>query len=117
MAKSKKADDVMPLALMEGKLRAPTDADLEASCPTLHRCLSPIWKDGKCVRQSGSLKVRLIGGYYQMTLSCPTEGVETSITLESLVGCLEALDERLQSPGCVWTPDFVEQKKARQARV
>lgn len=116
MAKKPKNDDV-PISVLAVSRQAPDDDALATACPTLYKCLVPIWKEGKCKRQSGSLRVRLIGGYYQVTLSCPTEGVETSLVTDTLVGIEGQLESRLRDPSCIWTPDFAAQKKSRQVRI
>lgn len=117
MAKAKKEQITGLPSLIAATKHAPTDHALSERCPTLHSLLQPVWKDGKCKRQSGSLRIRLIGGYYAVTLSCPTEGVETQIVLESLVDWLDAAEARLRDPGCIWTPDWESTKKTRQVRI
>lgn len=117
MASKKAENPATPVALAAMRRQAPDDAQAVEVWPTLLGCLLPVWVDGKCKRQAGSLRVRLIGGYYQVTLHCPTEGLETSLVVETLVGLLDALERRLNDPGCVWTPDFDSIKKTRQVRI
>lgn len=95
----------------------PTDDVLLASCPLTAEILWPKWKDGKCLRQSGSVRVRLVGGYYLITLHCPTEGVEATLTTDTLVDPLGQLEVALRNDTLVWLPDFERQKKTRQVRV
>lgn len=116
MAKKPPKDDV-PVSVIAASKRAPDDPGLAERCPTLYRCLISIWEGGKCKRQSATLGVRQIGGYYQITLRCPTEGVETSMVTDTLIDLVDQLEARLRDPACVWTPDFASQKKARQVRI
>lgn len=113
--KSDESKTPIPVAAM--RKQAPDDNLLKAKCPTLHQLLMPIWIDGKCKRQSASLRVRLVGGYYMVTLSCPTEGLETNVVTDSLVGLIELLEAKVSDPGCIWTPDFAAIKKTRQVRI
>lgn len=106
-----------PLPLLAMRKQSPDDAELEKQAPTLYSCLQPLWKEGKCKRASGSIRVRLVGGYYQITLSCPTEGLETSMVTDTLVDVIGQLEKRLNDPACIWTPDFSEQKKSRQVKI
>jgi len=110
-----KAQSALPAAAMSRQ--QPTDDNAVQNWPTLMSCLYPIWVDGKCKRQSGSLKIRLVGGYYVVTLSCPTEGMEASLTTDTLVDLFDALEARVSDPACVWTPDFAAVKRTRQIKI
>lgn len=113
----KPPEEKTPIPLAAMRRQAPEDALLEEQCPILYSCLQPVWTEGKCKRQSGALRIRLVGGYYQVTLACPTEGLETSLVTATLVDVTKQLEERLNDPACIWTPDFAVQKKARQAKI
>ena len=106
-----------PLPLLAMRKQAPDDGELEKQAPVLFSCLQPLWREGKCKRASGSLRVRLVGGYYQVTLSCPTEGLEMSMVTDTLVDLVKQIEARLNDPACIWTPDFSEQKKSRQVKI
>lgn len=82
--------------------------------PVLSSLLHPIWKDGNCVRQSGTMRVSLIGGYFIVCVSCPTEQVETRVTLESLVNMIDLVEAAVRDPRATWLPTFAATKKTRQ---
>ena len=92
----------------------PQDGQGAKLFPTLMELLLPKWVDGKCVRQSGRLSMRIVGPYFVFTVSCPTEGLETSVTLASIVEALEAIERHCVDPGAIWTPTFDRQKQARK---
>jgi hypothetical protein len=106
-----------PSPLVGVSTQCPTDAEAMKAWPNLVACLYPLWKEGKCIRQAGSMRFRLVGCYYLVTLSCPTEGVETDMVMETLVGAFDALEALLASHKAVWRPDYLAQKKSRQPRV
>jgi hypothetical protein len=97
----------------------PQDAEGMKAYPTLAACLQPRWKDGKCVRQAGRMGLRVVGCYFLVSVTCPTEGLETTATLGSIVGLLDALEGHLRSPGAVWTPTFdrVKEAKAEEKKI
>lgn len=114
MAKKAETNGHSTIPFLKDRLQCPADdAGLDAF-PTLTQCLFPIWKDSKCVRISGGVRIRLVGGYYLVTVSCPSEGLETTLTTPTLVGLLEALEAHVRNPATIWTPTFEEQKRARQ---
>jgi hypothetical protein len=103
-----------PSPLAGVSTQCPTDAEALKLWPNLIACLYPQWREGKCIRQAGSLRIRLVGCYYATTLSCPTEGVETDLVTETLVGLFDSLEALLASGRAVWRPDFYHTKKSRQ---
>ena len=117
MAKHKENGVTALASLVKASQLSPSDAKGEEQWPTLMECLLPIWKDGKCKRQSGHLRIRLTGSWFVATLSCPTEGMETSVSSDTLSGLLDALEAKLRSPECQWTPDWESVKKTRQVRI
>jgi len=62
----------------------------------------------------GRITIKCIGGYYVVTLNCPTEAVQSTHLFETLDGLLGALEVRVQEATCIWLPDYESQKKARQ---
>lgn len=113
--KKPKAQKAKPLESLNSLV--PQDAKGAELYPNLMDCLMPRWVDGQCVRQSGSLRMRIVGSWFLLSLTCPTEGVETSVTLDTVVKALEALEKTIASGKAVWTPTFERQKKAGQARI
>jgi hypothetical protein len=116
--KAKPSENGSPVkTLIASRLQAPNDQAGVAKWPVLTELLFPVWKDGKCVRQSGDMKIRLVGGYYLLTLHCPTEQLETTLTAETLVDALDALETLLASGKAVWMPDWNATKKTRQVTI
>lgn len=117
MAK-KKDDKPEIVALVKAAQNlSPTDETSKDTWPTLYELLRPIWKDGKCLRQAATIKLRLAGPYYLVTLSCPTEGLEATLTTDTLVCLFDQMEEFLASAACPWMPDWQQAKKSRQARL
>ena len=106
-----------PLDLLKGRAQVPQDAAAEDEWPTLMAVLLPVWKEGKCRRQAGSLRLRIVGGYFLVTVHCPTEGMECTMTTDTLVNLLPQLETFLQSGASEWIPDFETLKKTRRVRV
>ena len=113
---ARKGDEPAPVppTLLGDSNRAPADQEGREKFPTLHWCLSPIWKDGKCVRQAGEVKMRVVGGYYLVTVRCVSEQRETTMTTDTLVGLCEQLERHLTAPGTIWFPDWSATKRSRQ---
>lgn len=107
----------LPPFAQESLQKAPSDSEGLRLYPTLMQCLMPVWKDGKCLRQSGGLRLRIVGGYYLLTIHCPTEGVEATLTAETLVDMLAQLEQSLQLHQLRWFPDFERQKKTRSVKL
>ena len=113
MAEKKKEIVTAPiLAGLNGKvMHDPQGMD---KYPVLSSLLHPIWKEGVCVRQSGTMRVSLVGGYFIVCVSCPTEQVETRVTLDTLVDLIGRVEESVRDPRATWLPTFAATKKTRQ---
>jgi hypothetical protein len=108
-----KADDARgPLPL--GQQSTPEDAQGVEKHPFLTDLLFPRFKDGKCVRQAGRLTLKIVGGYYVVTVACPTESVQTTLVFRTLEALLDQVEQSVQLSTIVWLPDFEKQKKDRQ---
>jgi hypothetical protein len=108
----KPAEERNPLEL--GKQAVPEDATSLAKWPMLCNLLWPRHRDGKCVREAGRIVLKVVGGYYVVSVACPTEQVQTQLVFETLDGLLDQLEIRVHESTCVWLPDFESQKRARQ---
>lgn len=116
---AKKRDELngfTPTPLVGVQSQRPQDTDGEKKWPNLLACLCPVWREAKCVRQAGSLSIRVVGSVFQVSLSCPTECVETSVRVSTLVDILDVLEKVLSDGTAVWGPDYATAKKARQAK-
>jgi hypothetical protein len=100
--------------VIPGINRVLDDAEAQETLPTLFSLLNPAFKDDKCVRLGGTLRLRVIGGYYVVTVSCPTEEKQATVVVTSLVPLVTALETALRDPMCVWLDDFEKQKRARR---
>src|SRR5579872_6129642 len=101
----------MPPTLNADPNKAPADTEGREKYPTLHWCLSPIWKDGKCVRAAGELKLKVVGGYYLVTVRLVSEARETTLTTETLVSLADQLENHLTRPSTIWFPDWTAKKR------
>jgi hypothetical protein len=117
VAKKQSLNGSVPQPLVEARTKVLADPATHERWPKLLSCLLPHWDGDKCTRQAGSLRVRLVGGYYLVTLSCPTEGLDTTVTVDSLTVAWDQLEEALANGRAVWLPDWSTTKKARQAKV
>lgn len=93
------------------------DPDGKDLYPNLYACLAPVFKDDKCVRESGSIRLVIAGGWYRVTVQAPSEGVQTTITVTSLVDLLEAVESALRGGETPWVPDYNSVKKHRQQAI
>ena len=112
MAKSKKEVTVERAAIFNGhsQLLLEDLAGKEAY-PTLCDVLWPKWNDGKQTRQRGKLVVAPLGAAYRVTLDCPTEVLETSVMLSTLVDLFGQLEAYLASGKAIWTPGYQKHRK------
>lgn len=117
MAKSKIEKIERPAALNGQGLQAPSDSTGAAAYPNLFACLVPTWEDGKCLRQSGSVRLKLVGGDDAVTLTCPTEQLETTMVTDTLVNLVGLLESHVANGASIWTPTWEVAKKARQAKM
>lgn len=117
MAKKPATNGVVPPPLQGLTTLVPCDDAAQQTWPNVWACLMPHWSEGKCTRQSGGIRLKLVGSWFVVTLSCPTEGLETDLTTDTLVGLLDQLESLLASGKAVWKPDWSATKKARQAKV
>lgn len=97
--------------------QSPADEAARAQYPLLMQCLLPIWKESKCLRQAGSIRVRLVGSYYMVSINCPTEGVEATLTAESIIDLPLQLENALQLNRLQWIPDYERVKGTRKVRI
>ena len=118
MAEKKKKADATPLAQLANAMgKIPHDDEAEKRWPNLYACLMPVWEGGKCKRQSGRLSVRITGSWFVLTLSCPTEGLQCSISCPSLFSLMDLAETILANGQAQWEPDWESTKKARQVRI
>jgi len=95
----------------------PSDDEAKRLWPNVWACMMPHWSEGKCTRQSGGIRVKIVGSWFVVTLSCPTEGLEADLTTETLLNLLDQLEALLASGRAVWKPDWASTKRSRQAKV
>lgn len=118
MAKEKKAKEAKKVvSMVSSRNRAPADNALLETCPSTCTVLFPVWDDSKCMRQSAVIKIRIVGGYYLVSIQCPTERVEATLTVETLVGLEGQIEAAINADKLVWLPDWESQKKTRQVVV
>lgn len=87
------------------------DEFLRKQFPTLFDLFVQQWKDGICTRQAGSLTIKPDGAIYKLTFTCPTEGVQTILYVESLKDVLEVVESRVADGKCPWTMTYAKAKR------
>jgi hypothetical protein len=102
-----------PLPLLDRKASLDDEAGAKKHA-TLYSLLAPGYKDGECVRLGATVRIRVVGCRYMVTVSCETEEVQTTLLLPTLEELLEKVEQLLNSPDTVWLPDFNATKRARQ---
>lgn len=86
--------------------------------PQLFSLMEPKFKDEKCVWEGASIRVQVVGGYYVVTVSCPTAEKQARFVCASLATLVADIEENVLSSKTPWLPDFAAQKRARrEARV
>jgi len=95
---------------------SPHDDLAVAEWPTLMQLLLPNYDDKKrLTREPGILSIRVDGSIFRLTIICPTEGLQTTLGLDSIVGLFEALEGHVRSTTAVWVPTYDSKKKTGQA--
>lgn len=79
--------------------------------PTLCDVMFPRHKDDAITWQAGSLSIRIEGGYYAVTLVCPSEGKQVSIVVASLTTALDDLEAILRSGQAHWRLTYSAKKE------
>lgn len=113
MASDKKKPPVERARVLEGLVHSlPADDKGREEFPTLSDLLSPRWRDGVCTRQGGTISVCIDGAGYRVRVTCPTEGVQTTIGVESLSTLLVELELKIANGGVFWGQTWERQKKS-----
>ena len=87
------------------------DDAAKKTLPNLFDCLSARWRDGKCTRQAGRLRFSFNTGCLVVTLECPTEGLQTSLWVNSLTTALEEFESYLVGGKVNWALTYQNAKK------
>jgi hypothetical protein len=90
------------------------DQEGQQKHPTLYSLLAPGFRDGACIRLGATMRIKVVGSRYMVTVSCETEELQTTLLIPTLEELLEKVEQLLSSPETVWLPDFNATKKARQ---
>lgn len=88
------------------------DSNAEENLPNLYDHMAPIYEGHTLMRCAGTIRISVEGGYYRVSLSCPTEKVETVMVTDSLVGIIDALERYLAMGTQVYKPAWEKTKKA-----
>jgi len=87
------------------------DDAAKKATPTLLDLLLPMYEGNSCVRQPGRLSIVAEGGAWRVSIECPTEGVQTSIMVNSLDSIQEELEAVLRDHKAHWGPSWKVRKK------
>jgi hypothetical protein len=90
------------------------DAQGQEMAPTLYSLLKPTFRDGKCCRLGATLRLKVNGSHYVVTVSCETEELQATLVLDSLVDLVPAVELLCASPKTAWLEMYAATKRARQ---
>lgn len=93
----------------------PQDEEGLRRLPTILDLLSPRWVEGVQTRLAGRLAIRVEGSCFRISVECPTEGLMTSVLVDSLVDALDALERVVASGKASWQLTYDAAKRSRQA--
>lgn len=79
--------------------------------PILTELLMPKYSEGHLTRQEGSLRIQPRGPVWQIGLECPSESAQCAGDFVTLVGLIEALEERLASHQIVWHQSYKKRRR------
>jgi hypothetical protein len=111
MSKKKKSEVMVSKFLRDAVNARLDDQESLKSLPTLLECLLPVHEGGKLVRAPGKLTIQAEGAHWRIKLDCPTGVLTTTVAVESLVTCLDRLEEVLTNGQAVWSPGWTRNKK------
>lgn len=89
----------------------PADKEARKLVPNLFDLLCPRYRDGICTRQPGRLSIKVDGGCYRVVIECPTEGVQTALAVESIVGLAELVEALLLNGKPHWGMTWQKAKR------
>lgn len=111
MAKSKKLEVEKPALFRGNSLNCPSDQAALEKWPTLCDVMYPRYREDAITWQAGSISIRIEGGYYAVTLTCPTEGKQLSIVVASLATAFDDLEAMLKSGQSHWRLTYEAKKE------
>lgn len=109
--KKKPKVEAAPL-LKNLKMANPSDKDDLKTLANIVGLLVPIWRDGTLTRQSGRMTVQPDGSAWRVMIECPTEGVQTSFTVDNLRNLMVDAEKFVTQPGCHWGLTWARKKKS-----
>jgi len=98
-------------ALKNVKILNPDDEAAKKQFPLLYDLLCPVWVDGRCQRVPAKLTLRVDSGCYFISLECPTEGLQTTLVVWTLLGLWEELEKALKDNLCNWGATWEKKKR------
>jgi len=101
--------------LVRFRCATPHDDEARTEYPNLMRLLYPKYDDkGRMTREAGYIRLSIEGQVYTLTLVCPTEGVQCSLSTPTCIEPLAQLEHYVTRPFCAWGPTWERRKKAGQ---
>jgi hypothetical protein len=101
--------------LASKKLGVPHDDDFCKLYPMLAAALWPVVHEGKLTRMAGWLALKLEGSNLLVKVVCPTEKLETTVAVSSLIKLYQEVESSITQQLCTWVPTWSESKKQRAA--
>lgn len=82
----------------------PHDDEGDKRYPMISDLLRPLYDGNVCTREPASISIRVEGSCYKVSVYAPWEGVQTSVTLDTLIDLMGKLEKFLSSGKTPWSP-------------
>lgn len=115
MKKANKAAAETAKALEGVKQVSPSDLGSETRWPFLIDVLMPRYSEGILTRRPGTLRIEARGTAWAVTLSCPTEGLQTIIVVDTVLDLFDVLERRLTARDLHWQQTWEASKRSGRA--
>jgi len=100
--------------LRDAMLRRLDDEQTATLYPTIYDLMTPRYEGQKITRLPASMSVRIDSANILVTISCPTEGLQTTIVVNSIANFLEETEKILTQGKCHWGLTWDRKKKQGQ---
>jgi len=93
---------------------SPHDDEFAALYPKLYSAIMPRYDDKKrLTREAGRLAIAVDGSLFRVTLTCPTEEYQLTLSVVALFTLWDQLEAEAFRPDAPWVPTYDAKKKAK----
>lgn len=115
MAKSRKKSepigDVIPDFLRDAVQARWDDPLCRERWPSIHSCLSPVFEGATLRRQSGSIRIKIVGPNLIVTLTNPSEILDLDFVVTSLTAAFDEIEIAIKAGNFHAKPSWQKNKK------